>query len=91
MLGKIVIVADTLQEAREHLATIEGVAAAGYRMGMGDSHRVEAEKLPPLTNPNRPTCGCNCHREPPPQPSWERMATESYEEYLARIEQYLRD
>ena len=87
MLGKIVIVADTLQEAREHLATIEGLAAAGYRMGMGDTHRVEAEKLPPLTNPNRPTC----RREPPPQPSWERMATEGYEEYLARIEQYLRD
>lgn len=90
MLGKIVIVADTLQEAREHLATIEGLAAAGYRMGMGDSHRVEAEKLPPLTNPNRPCkCDCCCHEEP--QPSWERMATEEYEEYLARIDQYLRD
>ena len=87
MLGKIVIVADTLQEAREHLATIEELAAAGYRMGMGDTHRVEAEKLSPLTNPDRPTC----RREPPLQPSWERMATEGYEEYLARIEQYLRD
>lgn len=91
MLRKIVIVADIIQEAKEHLAIIEGLAAAGYRMGMGDSHRVEAEKLPPLTNPNRPTCRCNCHQEPSPQLNWERRATEEYEEYLTRIEQYLRD